>query len=57
MKIKKMTISEKYDELKKRTDAFYKNNPDIERPKEPSSKPEDFNQKIKKIAEKMRNKP
>ena len=57
MKIKKMTISEKYANLKKRTDAFFEANPNIERPKEKQNSNEDFNQKIKKIAEKMRQHP
>lgn len=57
MKIKKMTISEKYAQLKKRTDAFFEANPHIERPKLDEKKTEEFNEKIKKIAEKMRQRP
>lgn len=57
MKIKKMTVSQKYDQMKKKTDAFFEANPHIKRPKEKQSSNEDFNEKIKKIAEKMRKHP
>ena len=59
MKIKKMTFSEKKADLHRRIEKFYKDNPHVQRQStKPKSKYEEsFEEKIKKVAEKMRGNP